>query len=475
MSGEGDFYDRATVIVQAGRGGDGCVSFRREKFVPKGGPDGGDGGDGGDVVLLADPDMRDLSAFRFRRHLRGQRGVHGEGGGKTGGRGEDAIVHVPLGTQVYDSSGEVPIADLAHAKARVVIARGGRGGRGNRRFTTAVRQAPRTAEVGEDGESAELELRLKMVCDAALLGFPNAGKSSLLRRISNATPKVADYPFTTLAPHLGTVELDGQRQLTVADVPGLLEGASDGVGLGHAFLAHLERAHALVHVVAIDPEAGDPLEDCRRRYAAIHAELAAHGGGLAERPQIVVLNKLDLVGEADGEALVAAFAASVSRNELPPDAVVARDEHAVPFVLGISCATGAGVANLRGALERVLGDVRVAEPAGAAEEELADYLLYRPRARQRLFRLVRDDGIVRIAGREVVSLVDRLDLATPAGVRALSIELGRLGVIDALRRAGVKPGHDVAIGDERFEFSLPPEEAVVYGGPEDDGMDDLEW
>jgi GTP-binding protein len=314
-----------------------------------------------------------------------------------------------------------------------------------------------------------------MVCDAALLGFPNAGKSSLLRRISNATPKVADYPFTTLAPHLGTVELDGQRQLTVADVPGLLEGASDGVGLGHAFLAHLERAHALVHVVAIDPEAGDALEDCRRRYAAIHAELAAHGGGLAERPQIVVLNKLDLVGEAEGEALVAAFAAEVSRNQLPPDAVVARDEHAVPFVLGLSCATGAGVANLRGALERVLGDARVAEPAGAGEEELADYLLYRPRARQRLFRLVRDDGIVRIAGREVVSLVDRLDLATPAGVRSLSIELGRLGVIDALRRAGVKPGHDVAIGDERFEFSLPPEEAVVHGGPEDEEMDDLEW
>jgi GTP-binding protein len=355
-----------------------------------------------------------------------------------------------------------------------VIARGGRGGRGNRRFTTAVRQAPRTAEVGEEGESADLELRLKMVCDAALLGFPNAGKSSLLRRISNATPKVADYPFTTLAPHLGTVELDGQRQLTVADVPGLLEGASDGVGLGHSFLAHLERAHALVHVVAIDPEAGDPLEDCRRRYAAIHAELAAHGGGLAERPQIVVLNKLDLVGDADGEQLVGAFADAVARGELPPDAVVARDEHATPYVLGLSCATGAGVANLRGALERVLGDARVAEPAGAGEEELADFLLYRPRARQRLFRLVRDDGIVRISGREVVSFVDKLDLATPAGVRALSIELGRLGVIDALRHAGVKPGHDVAIGDERFEFSLPPEEAVV-GGDEGDEEDDLEW
>jgi GTPase len=475
VSGEGDFYDRATVIVQAGRGGDGCVSFRREKFVPKGGPDGGDGGDGGDVVLLADPDMRDLSAFRFRRHLRGQRGVHGEGGGRTGGRGEDAIVHVPLGTQVYDVGGEAPVADLAHARARAVLARGGRGGRGNRRFATAVRQAPRSAEVGEDGESAELELRLKMVCDAALLGFPNAGKSSLLRRISNATPKVADYPFTTLAPHLGTVELDGSRQLTVADVPGLLEGASDGVGLGHAFLAHLERAHVLVHVVAVDPAADDALADCRRRFAAIHAELEAHGGGLAARPQIVVLNKLDLIDDASGAALVEAFAAAVESRELPPDDVVARDEHATPLVLGLSCATGAGVPALRGALERALADARTAEPAGSGEDDLADYLLYRPRARQRLFRLVRDDGVVRIAGREVVSMVDRLDLATPAGVRALSVELGRLGVIDALRRAGVKPGHEVAIGDERFEFSLPPEEAVAYGGAGDDAGDDLEW
>jgi GTP-binding protein len=472
VSGQGDFYDRASVIVEAGRGGDGCVSFRREKFVPKGGPDGGDGGDGGDVVLLADPDMRDLSAFRFRRHLRGQRGVHGQGGGATGGRGEDVIVHVPLGTQVYDAEGDLPIADLAHAKARVVIARGGRGGRGNRRFTTAVRQAPRTAEVGEEGESSELELRLKMVCDAALLGFPNAGKSSLLRRISNATPKVADYPFTTLAPQLGTVELDDLRQLTVADVPGLLEGASDGVGLGHAFLAHLERAYALVHVVAIDPEAEDTLADCRQRYAAIYGELAAHGGGLAERPQIVVLNKLDLVDEAEGEALVQAFADAVVEGDLPPDAIVARDEHAVPYVLGLSCATGLGVAELRGALERVLADARLAEPlAVTGEEELADYLLYRPRARQRIFRLVRDDGIVRIAGREVVSLVDKLDLATPEGVRALSIELGRLGVIEALRHAGVKPGYEVAIGDERFEFSLPPEETVH----EDDEADDLEW
>ena len=206
-------------------------------------------------------------------------------------------------------------------------------------------------------------------------------------------PKVADYPFTTLAPQLGTVELDGQRQLTVADVPGLLEGASDGVGLGHAFLAHLERATHSCTWSRIDPEAGDPLADCRRRYAAIYGELAKHGGGLADRPQIVVLNKLDLIDDAEGAALVQAFADAVAQGGLPPDAVVARDEHATPYVLGLSCATGAGVASLRGALERVLGErCARAEPAGSGEDELADYLLYRPRARQRIFRLVRDDG-----------------------------------------------------------------------------------
>ena len=275
----------------------------------------------------------------------------------------------------------MPIADLAHARARVVIARGGRGGRGNRRFTTAVRQAPRTAEVGEEGESADLELRLKMVCDAALLGFPNAGKSSLLRRISNATPKVADYPFTTLAPQLGTVELDDVRQLTVADVPGLLEGASDGVGLGHEFLAHLERAQRSCTWSPSIPRPATRSRTAASAIAAIYGELAEHGGGLADRPQIVVLNKLDLVDEPRAQALVQAFADAVVQGE--PAARRGRGRATStrrPYVLGLSCATGAGVAGLRGALERVLAEARGAEPAGAGEDELADYLLYRPQA-----------------------------------------------------------------------------------------------
>src|SRR3954454_22554386 len=236
------FSDHATVFVQGGRGGDGCVSFRREKFVPRGGPDGGDGGDGGAVQLVADPDLRDLTKFRFASHFKAPRGTHGQGSGKHGRRGRPMSITVPVGTQVWLRDEGTLLADLAHPGARVLVAGAGSGGGGNRRYATANRRAPTTAEVGELGEERGLELRLKLVADAALLGFPNAGKSSLLRRISNARPKVADYPLTTLAPSLGTVDADDGRQLTVADVPGLLEGASQGVGLGHEFLAHLERA-----------------------------------------------------------------------------------------------------------------------------------------------------------------------------------------------------------------------------------------
>ena len=250
------FHDRARINVQAGRGGDGALSFRREKFVPKGGPDGGDGGPGGDVVLVADPDLRDLSSFRRRQSFKAGKGGAGGGSGRHGASGETVELRVPVGTQVLDEDDQL-LADLAAPGARLVAARGGSGGRGNRRFATPTRQTPRFAETGVPGEEATLELRLKLLADAALAGLPNAGKSSLLSRISNAKPKVAEYPFTTLEPVLGTVESD-ERQLVVADVPGLIEGASEGVGLGHEFLAHLERARLLVHV--IDAAAGNPDE-----------------------------------------------------------------------------------------------------------------------------------------------------------------------------------------------------------------------
>jgi GTP-binding protein len=361
------FHDRARIRVKGGRGGDGSLSFRRERYVPKGGPDGGDGGPGGEVSLVADPDLRDLSSLRRRRRYEAGRGRHGEGSNRTGADGEDVELRVPVGTQVLDLDGRL-LADLAHPGARAVIAHGGAGGAGNRSFATPTHQAPRLAEIGAPGEEAELELRLKLLADAALLGFPNAGKSSLMRRLSNAKPKVADYPFTTLAPVLGTVDAPDGRQLTVADVPGLLEGASEGVGLGDEFLAHLERARLFLHVI-------EAHEDVEERFRAIDRELAAYGAGLAERPQIVVLNKSDLMNE-------------------PP--ALELDDGRVLAVVATSAATGAGIEELTRALFALVPE---AAPAPAANEEMADFLVYRPRPpRRRGARIFRTDRGYRVRG-----------------------------------------------------------------------------
>jgi GTP-binding protein len=362
------FHDRARIRVEGGRGGDGSLSFRREKFVPKGGPDGGDGGNGGDVVLVADPDLRDLSFFHRSGRFAAKRGRHGEGANKRGADGEDVELRVPVGTQVLDEDGRL-LADLAHGGAQAVVAHGGRGGAGNRRFATPTHQAPRLAELGSVGERAALELRLKLLADAALLGFPNAGKSSLLRRISNAKPKVADYPFTTIAPVLGTVEAPDGRQLTVADVPGLLEGASEGVGLGDEFLAHLERARLFLHVI-------EAQEDVEARFHAIDRELAAYGAGLGERPQIVVLSKSDLLPE-------------------PPAFAV--DDPRLLGVIVTSAVTGRGIDELKRALFELIPETL---PAPAADPELADFLVYRPRPpRQRRFRIFRTPRGYRVRGR----------------------------------------------------------------------------
>jgi GTP-binding protein len=361
------FHDRARIEVRGGRGGDGSLSFRREKYVPKGGPDGGDGGNGGDVVLVADADLRDLSFFQRKRRFHGGRGGHGQGKNKHGADGEAVELGVPVGTQVLDDEGRL-VVDLAHAGARAVVARGGPGGAGNRRFARPTQQVPRIAEVGWPGEESAIELRLKLIADAALLGFPNAGKSSLLRRISNAKPRVAAYPFTTIAPVLGTVDAPDGRQLTVADVPGLLEGAHEGVGLGDEFLAHLERARLLLHVI-------DATEPVAERFAAINRELCSYGAGLDERPQIVVLNKLDLVGE-------------------PP--VFEVEDSRVLATFAVSAATGAGIDDLKRALFEFVPE---ASPEPAVEDEVADFLVYRPRPeRRRAFRLFRIDGGYRVRG-----------------------------------------------------------------------------
>ena len=389
------FHDRARIRVQAGRGGHGALSFRREKYVPKGGPDGGDGGRGGDVLLIADPDLRDLGNLQAGRLFRAGKGGHGRGAGKHGADGEDVVLRVPAGTQVFDAE-ERLIADLAAPGARVVAARGGAGGRGNRRFATATRQAPRFAEVGLPGEEAEVELRLKLLADAALVGLPNAGKSSLLRRISNARPKVADYPFTTVAPVLGTVDAPDGRQLTVADVPGLIEGASEGVGLGHEFLAHLERARLLVHV--LDASEGDEAG----RFDTIDRELGAYGAGLDALPQIVVLNKLDVA----------------------PDAKFSTDDPRVLGVVRTSAATGAGIEELKRALFELCPPAP--EPEAPVKDGIVEFLDYRPRpAASRPFRIFRTDRGFRVVG-------------TPPELEELE---------DALRAAGAKKGAEVEIAD----------------------------
>ncbi len=394
------FHDRVRVIVRSGRGGDGALSFRREKHVPKGGPDGGDGGRGGDVVLVADPSLRDLSSLRGRRVFAAERGGNGRGARKHGADGQPVELAVPVGTQVSGEDGGL-VADLARTGVRAVVARGGTGGRGNARFATPTRQTPRFAETGLPGEEQALELRLKLLADAALAGLPNAGKSSLLRRISNATPKVADYPFTTLQPVLGTVQAPDGTQLTVADVPGLIEGASEGVGLGHAFLAHLERARLLVHV--IDGSDGD----ADARFRTIDRELALYGAGLDERPQIVVLNKADLTPDP------AAFSLQDSR---------------IVAVHRVSCATGTGIEELKRALFALCP---AAPDLPDGEAELPDFLDYRPTARaRRPYRVLRTDRGFRVVG-EIP---------------------GEEELEEALRAAGIRPGALVEIGDEELEW-----------------------
>src|SRR3954463_7414899 len=359
------FHDRARIQVQAGRGGDGSLHFRREKHVPKGGPDGGDGGPGGDVVLVADPDLRDLSGFRRRRSFEAGDGEPGRSALKHGATGETIELRVPVGTQVFDAEDQL-IADLATSGARVVAARGGVPGRGNKHFATPVRQTPRIAETGLPGEQTELELRLKLLADAALVGLPNAGKSSLLTRISNARPKVAEYPFTTLSPALGTVESSDGRQLVFADVPGLIEGASEGVGLGHEFLAHLERARTLVHVI----DASQPVEV---QWRTIDSELGAYGAGLDTRPQIVVLNKIDIA----------------------PNPVFPIEDERVIAVFALSCATGEGLEEFR---RRLFALVPEPEAQEHGEDDVADFLGYRPQPKVRQWKLLRTEGGFRVLG-----------------------------------------------------------------------------
>ena len=429
-------YDKARIFVQGGAGGSGCLSFRREAHVPHGGPDGGDGGRGGAVVLLCDDSLRDLQTFKRRAHYKAPRGTHGQGAQKHGSDGADLVVRVPPGTQVRDFNGTT--YDLVVPGTRVTLARGGIGGRGNKQFATATRQAPRLAERGLGGDEGWVELQLKLLADVGLVGLPNAGKSSLLSRLTRADPKVAGYPFTTLEPVLGTLEND-DRQLVLADIPGLIEGASDGAGLGHDFLAHVERTRMLVHVLDLAPLDGSDPEDNHR---VIETELAAHDARLASLPRILALSKADLVTAEAAEEAAAAW-----RERLGPD---------VP-VLVTSSATRAGLDELRRLLlEAVPVEAPVPAEALATESDLAEHRTFRPAA-DRSFRVERlDDGTFRVAGAQVERLLARYDVEHEDALGLIERRLHRMGVVRALEAAGFEAGDDVEIGGVTFELD-PPE------------------
>jgi GTP-binding protein len=433
-------YDKAKIWVEGGAGGNGCVSFRREAHVPRGGPDGGDGGHGGDVVLVCDASRRDLGALRGSKHFRAARGRNGEGSNRHGARGEELEIPVPAGTQAETADGSR--VDLVAAGQRAVVAHGGRGGHGNKRFATSTRQAPRFAEQGTAGEEGWIEVRLKLLADVGLVGLPNAGKSSLLGRLTRAEPKVGDYPFTTLSPVLGTIEGE-DRQAVVADIPGLIEGAAEGAGLGHEFLAHVERCSMLVHLVDVAPVEGDP----EANYEAVRGELAAYGAGLEELPEIVVLSKRDLLPAGQVKEAVGEWQERLGGR--------------ARAVLAASAATSEGLDDLRG---KILAELpKEAAPAGSRAEAVgggeasaaefeAEHRVYRPVGEGGYWVEREDDGGYRVLGRGVELLFERHDLRNEEALAYLEQRLKEIGVIAALRAAGFEPGDDVRVGEHEFEL-----------------------
>jgi GTP-binding protein len=431
--------DRARIYVQAGAGGDGCLSFRREAHVPKGGPDGGDGGRGADVVLVCDDSLRDLEHFRRRSHFRAKRGGHGQGSQRHGADGPLLEIKVPPGTEVaVDADGSRH--DLVRAGQRAVVARGGSGGRGNRHFRGPTHQTPRFAERGLPGEESWLDLQLKLLADVGLVGLPNAGKSSLLSRITRAAPKVAGYPFTTLEPVLGTLHAE-DRQLVIADIPGLIEGASAGAGLGHDFLAHVERTRLLVHVLDLAPlDGSEPLDN----HATVERELALHDPRLAALPRILALSKADLVDPASAASARTLWAERVG-DDMP--------------VLLTSSASHQGLDELtalllqRVPLTQPEAGASVPTAAGPADSsELPEHRVFRPTA-PRAFQIRRTGPrAFAVQGQGVERLVARYDLDNPDALAHLERRLRGIGVIRALQEAGFAPGDDVEIAGVPFEL-----------------------
>ncbi|MGI6469613.1 MAG: GTPase ObgE [Syntrophomonadaceae bacterium] len=417
------FIDEARVYVKGGDGGNGIVAFRREKYVPQGGPAGGDGGRGGNVVFMADEGLRTLMDFRYKRHFKAERGQHGQGKNMHGAWGEDLVVRVPVGTVIRDeASGEV-VADLTRHGQQAVVAKGGRGGRGNARFASAVNRAPSFAENGEPGEERWLKMELKLLADVGLVGFPNAGKSTLISRISAARPKIADYPFTTLTPNLGVVETRYHDSFVVADIPGLIEGAHQGAGLGHGFLRHIERTRVLLFILdAAETEGRDVLQD----YQTLRRELASYNPKLMERPFLVVANKMDLPqAEANRERLERAFGERL---------------------LFISAVTGQGVEEL---IERAYALLQQ-NPPQAEEVEEAVVTRFKEEAP---FAIEVIDGVYVVSGQRIEKLLAMTNFSTDEGLQRFQRAINRMGLEEALKARGIKTGDTVRIKDMEFDYS----------------------
>ncbi len=425
--------DKASISVRGGRGGNGSASFRREKYVPKGGPDGGDGAPGGDVVLVATRQLHDLSHFRHHHHFRATNGGNGRGANKRGADGPELVVKVPVGTEVRDA-GAAMLGDLVHEGQRLVVARGGEGGRGNVCFKSATRQAPKFAEKGLDGEERWLTLSLKLLADVGLVGLPNAGKSSLLAALTRAHPKIAAYPFTTIEPNLGVLQLES-GDIVIADIPGLIEGASEGAGLGHRFLAHIERTAILVYVI----DGAQDEDEWPESLRTVRDELRAFRAELAERPAVVVVNKADIL-EEDGREAARRFLAG---QEWPSAALL------------VSAASGDGLDELVDALAAQMVLVRATEDAAAAAHAAsAAATVLRPGdERLESFTVEREGDRFRVHGKQLERLFAKADLGNEEAVRYLQQVIERAGLNDALRRAGAQPGDTVLLGDEEFEFS----------------------
>ena len=425
------FVDEAVVEVTAGRGGDGVTSFHREKYRPRGGPDGGDGGRGGDVVLVADPGIGTLVEYHFHPHQQAGKGVHGQGNNRKGADGASRVLPVPVGTLVRGEGGEL-LADLDRPGARFRAARGGRGGRGNAALSGPGRRVAHFHERGEPGQQRRLTLELRLLADAGLVGFPNAGKSSIVARASAARPKIADYPFTTLEPVLGVVRA-GEHDFVLADVPGLIPGAAAGKGLGHRFLRHLTRSAVLVHVIDLAPL--EPGRDPEADLDALEAELAAYDPELAARPAMVVANKVDL---PEGRGRLPEAQAAAARRGLACFGVSAVTGEGVPAFL---YALGAAVAASRSARQAAAGGPGAGAPATETEVPI---------------QVVREGTGFRVLGDRPSRWVAMTDLDNPQAVAYLQRRLRRAGVEDLLAQAGARPGDEVLVGGAAFEYEPDP-------------------